>query len=330
MSTVAQPRLEATSPSEAGAYHVYARQLLGLCLLLIGITAGLNILVDPYDLYGLNRFGMHIGFERDAKQTWIRRQPHDAVLIGSSKLDFVDPRTLEGFTFFNASMGGAMPEEMQEFIQLHVKEVRGVVAGFDFFMFNESCFPIRPSLKRTAEDYLFSYPFNLKALEYCWHTVRRGLLGREPVILPWGQMNPAKTEEKDATATDYDYSEGIPYLEQHHFKDYRFSEKRLAALESLKAVLAERGIPLVVILNPMNEAIRARIRERPDLERQYERFKTEMRSVFPDLLDLTEGPAAAKAGFYKLDPLHFRPETGTRFLNETVIPELNSRLEPTP
>jgi len=306
-------------------YRPYARMLVGIVALLLGITAALNILIDPYDLYGLNRFGIFIGAEREAKQRWIQERDHDAVLMGSSKLDFVDPGTLQDFTWFNASMGGAQPEEMEEFIRLHVHEVEGVIIGFDFFMFNESCFPIRPSMELTASDYLFGYPFNLKSLEYCWHTVRKGLLGRPPVTLPSGQMNPAKTEEKDATSDVIDYSDGIPYLEEHHYKNYLFSEERLDRLRRLRRTLREREIPFVAILNPMNDAVRARIRERPDLEPMFQRFKTELRSIFPDLLDLSESRFADKHGFYKLDPLHFRPETGTNFLNEIVIPKLQQR-----
>jgi len=303
----------------------FARLALGLVAGVLGVSAFINVAVDPYDLYGLNRFGNHIGLERDAKQTWIRRQPHDAVLIGSSKLDFVDPRELERFDFFNASMGGAMPEEMEEFLRLHVDGVRGVVVGFDFFMFNESCFPLRPTLRRTWEDYVFRFPFNRKGLEYSWHTVRRGLLGREPVILPWGQMNPLRTEQKDATVDDYDYSEGIPYLEQYHFRDYRFSDYRVERMRVMRHLLEERAIPFVVIMNPMNEAIRAWVREQEDLEPLYQRFKREVLTVFPDAIDLTESRYAEMTGFYKLDPLHFRPETGTEFLNQVVIPELERR-----
>lgn len=303
----------------------YARRFLGIAGIVLGLTAALNVGVDPYDLYGLNRFGIFIGAEREAKQRWIQTRPHDAVLMGSSKLDFVDPRTLEAFDFFNASMGGVQPEEMEEFIRLHVHDVEGVIIGFDFFMFNQTCFPLRPSIRLTWEDYVFRYPLNLKSLEYCWHTVRKGLLGRPPVVLPWGQMNPAKTEEKDATSEVIDYSEGIPYLEENHYRDYRFSEVRLDRLRQLRRTLADREIPYVAILNPMNEAVRARIRERADLEPMFQRFKTELHQIFPDLIDLSESVYSDKHGFYKLDPLHFKPETGTRFLNEEVIPELRTR-----
>lgn len=317
--------MTALAESREVIHRPYARMLIGITALVLGITAALNILIDPYDLYGLNRFGIFIGAEREAKQRWIRDRDHDAVLMGSSKLDFVDPGTLEDFTWFNASMGGVQPEEIEEFIRLHVFDVEGVIIGFDFFMFNESCFPIRPSMQLTAEHYLFRYPLNLKSLEYCWHTVRKGLLGRPPVTLPSGQMNPAKTEEKDATSEVIDYSDGIPYLEEHHYKNYLFSEERLERLRELRRTLETRDIPFVAILNPMNEAVRERIREREDLEPLFQRFKQELRAIFPDLLDLSESRFADKHGFYKLDPLHFRPETGTELLNEIVIPELQQR-----
>jgi len=305
--------------------HRYAKRMLIVTAVLVGLAAAINVAVDPYSLYGWNRFGIFIGAERECKQTWLKRIPHNAILMGSSKLGFVDPRTLEVYEFFNASMGGAMPEEIEEYVRLHAPEGQPLVIGLDFFMMNEFCFPLRPSIKRDAADYWVHYPLNLKALEYCWHTVRKGLLRRPPVVTAWGQLNPEMTERKDATATQVDYSDGIPYLEHHHLRNYTFSETRLERLRELRRTLDTRKIPTVIVLNPMNEALRARIRERSDLEPQYQRWKAEMRGIFPDLIDLTESEYSKVQYFYKLDPLHFKPATGTEYLNKVIIPELGRR-----
>ncbi len=112
-----------------------ARRFVLLALgLTIGLTGGmslLNLVVDPFNRYGLNHLGVYISAERECKSTYVTRFPHDALLVGNSRETRIPPAQLEGFRFFNGAFSGATPEEVYFFLQHFAWHQRLVVLAVD-------------------------------------------------------------------------------------------------------------------------------------------------------------------------------------------------------
>ena len=86
-------------------------------ILALGLAGGLvatiglfNYFVDPYGLFGQNRLGIHISAEREFKPSQVQRYPHDALVLGTSRMAMIPVDDLKGFRFFNAGFGGGTAE----------------------------------------------------------------------------------------------------------------------------------------------------------------------------------------------------------------------------
>src|SRR5438105_4486574 len=77
-------------------------------------------LVDPWLRFNFDMDNISLWREREGKPWLIGIYPHNAVLIGTSKLAHVNPADVDTseYTFFNASFAGALPEEMCSFLRV--------------------------------------------------------------------------------------------------------------------------------------------------------------------------------------------------------------------
>lgn len=135
-------------------YLVYC---LSATLLLVGVVAGFNAMVDPYHLYqqtpkqGWTHFKMgHSGaHDRMTKANHIRRFQPEVILLGSSRVDWgLDEHhpALKNYgeTSVNAGMGGATMYEMFRLTQHAVAtgNPRLMVIGLDVEEFNQRKAPL--------------------------------------------------------------------------------------------------------------------------------------------------------------------------------------------
>ena len=105
---------------------------LGLAGAVVLASALLDYGIDPYGNFGNNRLGVFISAEREAKPVLLRRYPHDALLVGNSKMGLIPARQLEGFRFFNASFAGATAEEEYYCVEHFATHQKLVVLEIDF------------------------------------------------------------------------------------------------------------------------------------------------------------------------------------------------------
>jgi len=110
-----------------------ARRHVLLSLTLAGALAGgiglLNYCVDPYNRFGNNRLGVFISAERESKAVEVRRFPHNALLVGDSRMAMVPVSRLQDFRFFNGAFGGATSEEVYYFLNHFAIQDELVVVG---------------------------------------------------------------------------------------------------------------------------------------------------------------------------------------------------------
>ena len=82
-------------PGRPARRHIAVLAVLVLAVL--QIIAAINIAVDPFGFFGTNHVGYYYNSERELKQKQIRNYPHRALLLGNSKMAYVDPDLLRSW-----------------------------------------------------------------------------------------------------------------------------------------------------------------------------------------------------------------------------------------
>jgi hypothetical protein len=299
-----------------------ARRFVLLALGLTGVLAGglvlLNFLVDPYDLFGMNRLGVYISADREFKATEVRRYPHNALLVGNSRMGVVPVNQLEGFRFFNGAVAGASTEETYYFLYHFANKQELVVLGLDL----GACDPpytkgdifARPGCKAILDNL-----FNLKTVEYSLRTIMEHLSGHPDPMFPDGTFDMAnwlKTADV----------ENPPYRDYQLAGMKRAAEvftcaplERMSFLAKTANYLRQRGIACVVVINPLHEEV-AKCFQDPKLRTAARAWLANLKSLFPNVVDLSFSRYGAAEGFFRSDPAHFKPEIAVRMLNTDVIP----------
>jgi hypothetical protein len=305
------------------AAHPDPRRYLGLVALLAGalvaLAAAINFFVDPFDYFGRNTLGVYIAAARAAKLTGLRQNPRAAVLIGTSKAAMIDVAQLAGpAPFFNASLGGATPEEVVALVKQVSPTAPLVVVALDFFQFGDSV-PYQPvPFAPPSWQRDFSYLFSLDGLGYSFTTISRAERGLPPTLLPNGSFNPALWFEH------YDHADPAALARllddrEARWREFHFSPERVAELADLRAALDARHEPYVVLINPLDAADFARVR-RAGLGPAYTDWAARVHRVFPDVIDLAVSPYSDPKNFFRLDPVHLYPQVGADMLNRLVLP----------
>lgn len=126
----------------------YTRRLTALIITGLALVATFNALVDPYDMFnGVTRDGFNThkiavaSQERLTLAHRLRHQQPDTVIFGASRsMVGINPDHpgWGGARVYNASLGGATPEEMLAYLKhaIHTGQVKHVLLGLDFILFN--------------------------------------------------------------------------------------------------------------------------------------------------------------------------------------------------
>lgn len=286
----------------------------------IGIVIGTNYAVDPYDRLGNNWVGHYLEDDRSAKMKQVRVYPHDSLLLGSSKVGFIDPIALvTNRRFYNAGFLGVVPEEMLSFLRHYGAKAELVVIGLDLFMFNLNFTPMirEDHFADIAVDEGLAYLASVDTMSASLDTLWRWLSG-EPVGLErHGQRNPWRIRQADTPFTTPSHAKVLGELRSKHYGNFAFAEERIAVLRDMRALLLERKQAHIVFLNPIHRAELDMLGEIP-AGIGLDRLRLEIKSVFPLAIDLTDGPWSGDEAFFNSDPFHYRPETGSAFMTELL------------
>ena len=183
-------------------------KFIGICL---GNTLGFALLIsfmnwkiDPFVFFGQNTLGAYADTEREFKFSKVKYYPHDALLLGSSMVTYINPDDINKYKFFNASFSNALPEEILHFLKhRYHNDLKLVVIGVDIFTLNNEQFKIRREQLYPVEsetdlylknclDYTLSWKMILESIT----TIQNNLQGKPPIIFHNGQQNPAKKKAK--------------------------------------------------------------------------------------------------------------------------------------
>jgi hypothetical protein len=301
---------------------------LGLALGLTGGVALLNLIIDPFNRYGLNHLGVYISAERECKSTYVTRFPHDALLVGNSREIRIPPAQLKGFQFFNGAFSGATPEEIYFFLQHFARHQRLVVLAVDI---GEQDPAERhgdifaPKGLVSALDNLL----NLQTSEYSIRTISESL-SKHPEPIGLDGLVPVGSSMLDADRND-------PVQEAYRIKAMQqvWDGYHCPPLDQMSfyvkigECLRQRGIPCVVVIPPTQEAVAQSVQSGPAAAEMVA-WKRQLNTIFPHVLDLSFSAYDAATNFYRADPMHFKPDVGVRFMNADVLPFATRVLRETP
>lgn len=298
----------------------YFTVIAAAAVVTIGAVMATNFFIDPYDRLGNNRIGHYLEDDRSAKVKQVKVYPHDSLLLGSSKVGFIDPTALgTERRFYNAGFVGVMPEELLSFLRHHGAKNELVVLGLDLYMFNLT-FTAMLREDRFADlsgEQGWTYLASVDTLSASVDTVWRRLSGEPPGLERHGQRNPWRINRADAPFTTPSHAKVLGNLRSQHYGDFVFAEERLAVLREIRALLVERKQAHIVFLNPVHREELALLREIPAGE-GLNRLRREIQEIFPLAVDLSDGPWSGDEAFFNSDPFHYRPETGNAFMRELL------------
>ena len=287
----------------------------------IGAVIGVNYFVDPYDRLGNNRLGHYLEDDRSAKIKQVQTYPHDSLLLGSSKVGFIDPTMLgTSRRFYNAGFLGVMPEELLSFLRHYGAKDELVVIGLDLFMFNLTFTPLvrDDRFADLAVEQGLAYVASIDTLTASLDTMWRRLSGEPPGLERHGQRNPWRINRADAPFTTPSHEKVLSNLRIQHYGNFVFAEERIAVLREIRALLVERKQAHIVFLNPVHRSELALLREIP-AGAGMDRLRRELKQIFPQAIDLSDGKWSGDEAYFNSDPFHYRPETGTAFMRELLM-----------
>ncbi len=301
--------------------------MAGIVLTLCG---GLVWAVDPYGALGRNSIGIYAESERQAKPAMLRAAAPTTVLIGSSKVSYIDPGVL-GPRTFNASFAAAMPEEIVNFLRHHVPRGSRVVVGLDSFMMNTLAYPLAPETF-SEEVSLFedvTYLFGLRPAGAAVMAVASHAMDAPPALLPDGQRNTADRMARHNAMTGFDHAYWLNHVRTRYFTDFAYAPERVEALHDLRRVAEERDFTLHVFINPVSQPVRAVIDSLPAVK-HVRRFQEDVRTALPGAVDLSRDPDFADPALYfRFDPFHYLPSTGADVLRKVMAqPPVATTQEP--
>lgn len=297
----------------------------------LGLTGGMALLnfgIDPFNRYGNNRLGVYISAERECKSCYVKRYAHDALLVGNSRETRIPTASLQGFRFFNGAFSGATEEEVYFFLQHFAWHQRLVILAVDVGASD----PVEPhgdifapaGLKSDLDNLL-----NLQTTEYSIRTISESL-SKHPQPIGKDGVLPMGSWVKDADQDDPPKAAYRIKVLQEIWSQYRCPPiEKMSFLVKIRDCLQQRGIPCVVVIPPVHQAV-AQVMQTGAAGQAVTEWKRQLSTIFPHVIDLSFSSYGAATNFYRTDPIHFKNDAGIRFLNAKVIPFATAILRETP
>jgi hypothetical protein len=291
--------------------------MLAATAIFVGGPVLLNYAVDPYDRFGNNRLGVYISAEREMKNTEVARYPHTALLLGNSRMAKIPVGQIPGMRFFNGAFPAASAEETYWFVLHNARRQDIVVLGIDMGT-NDPPVLKGDIFRRDDWSAAVDHLVNLQTVEYSFKTLFSHWRGKPSQFLPDGTMAALASDPR----AHEDVEIGKAHIEslKAATTDRVLTQKRsLTFYRKIADLLRERKIPCVVVLPPLHEEVVRHIAEKK-MRPECDSWLADIRTIFPDIVDLTASKYGAAEGFYASDPVHYKPEVGARFMNEEVMP----------
>jgi hypothetical protein len=303
---------------------IYRQYSIRVMLMLAGVLLVMslfNVIVDPFGYFGVNTMGIYINGEREGKPHMIVKYPHDALLVGNSKASVLPASSLNNYRFFNCGLSHASPEEMYYFLDHFARDQKLVLLGIDLGLIQDDNYK-GDIFKPWQWSDIMDKTLNLKTVEYSFRTITSWISKSERHM-----ENDGSSCLKQWFAA-YDVENQV--LQKIKIKEQlqgmqSFNRKPGTGMEfflKISRLLKERHIPVLVYIPPLHEEIIRPLHQSTNWE-NYVLWKTELLEIFPKIADLSLSEYSKPENFFKIDPVHFKPLVGVKFINEELLPNLD-------
>jgi len=306
------------------SYRKFLKIWIAFTALLFLAMALFNYMVDPLAYFRIPAEGIFLSAERQVKPKAIQQFPHNALIIGTSKPDLINPDdiNINGLTFYNASMASGLPEEIATFLERYVTDQKLVIVGLDLFTFNERDRPLSQTKfgEFGMEDYTV-YLANFTTLINSIRHIRATKRGDRPANLPNGQRNPYYLDPTPVTNfSETDYEETFNALRTNMYGKFDFSYGRIKRLKEFKANMDARGVKVIFYANPLNEFVyRDIILADTGIAAAYKTYISQLSTTLGDsFVDYSQHPIGRFTCFYAADPHHYLPSCGAEFVKQLI------------
>lgn len=301
----------------------YISKLVAISLLIFSVVIGLNFLIDPLAKFRLSS-RIYYSAERELKPKLINSANYDGIILGNSKVTYIQPEDLQEFgKILNAGFSGATIEEIRYLLDETNPRVKWIAIGLDFFMFSStSQFKVRNG--KYFDN--FSIPDQLKyvvstdTLRYSVKSISKYFRGVRQRYTPLGARNKKYLENRDRGKTKI-FQKRISIMRKQSYQNYRFSENRLKELQIIKKWADKKGITLVAWINPYEEEVFKIVEN--NIGKEVDEIFSKIRIIIPNVVNLSL-EYKSNNNFWKNHPVHFYPSVGTKFFSDRILPVIVS------
>ncbi|WP_309398266.1 hypothetical protein [Cerasicoccus maritimus] len=284
------------------------------------LDGGINYFIDPYGIFGQNSLGIYTSQDRHTKPPLYQQGNFNAVLLGNSKPGMIPTEKVKGYNVFNASFGGATPEELYYFADHYIDSGDVAILMLDFWSFRETE-PLKPDpFQPPGFTETLDHIFSIQSLDDSIKTIRRNLQGSDPTFARNGAFIANRWFVQKSTPNPV-MAEREFNKHAEWFKDFAVLPERMTYLAQLAEFLHGRGMVAIVVFTPMHEQSLELI-EDADIQPVVDQWKADVKALFPYTIDLMDSKYSKPDKFFAADPTHFLPQTGVDMLNHDVLPVL--------
>lgn len=301
----------------------YITLTAAIAFALFTALAAINYTIDPLSYLRANLAYAYHSNERELKSMMVDSGTYDGLLIGTSKITYINPADLKfRGKILNAAFSGAMPEEILYFLEEKNPKVKWIGLGLDPFVFNESAFPFnerKENLKYFSKSPLqiLTYLLSLDTGMYSLGGIARRAIGKSPLYHATGARNATLREKLYENREDASTEKTLETIRAVHFGNYRLSERRIRILQDIQLWADRNNVRLIVWLDPVQQDVAAIIHNQMGADRRI--LTAALRRSFHTFIDLSDS-FPKSSHYFKKDPFHYRPETGAEFFNLYILP----------
>lgn len=307
----------------------FLRVLIFTLSLSCGLTAAVNVAVDPFGFFGFNRTGLFFSDERTFKRTQVRHYPHDALLLGDSRVGYIDPAEIRAPRFFNAAFAGATLEETLAFWERYEGNARLIVLGLLYSDLSEEARPGERFEPPGWRDYLrhaLSIELFVRSTQAAarWHAGRpstyrdngsRAAIAEEIADLKAGALvRPARWPGPSGKEPDLAGPARTPCADRTRGSASAAPSARVSRLAAIARLAEKRGARLIVFVHPRHrEILKSGDYATPSAD-----LIDALCRLPLTFIDLTDSRYSDPDFFWITDHTHYKPEVGAAIITDVL------------
>lgn len=254
-------------------FRRWTKRFILISTLLILIICLLNFLINPFGVFNnentLNIVKNH-AIGRMAKFYYGKRSEPNVLMMGTSRMGYIDPKELEAYekgNIYNLALNGSGISEQYYNLKyfIETKDIKTVVMGLDFFSYNsENSYEKTSSFKlgrfsKISEDYtdaLFSY----LALSSSLLTIKDNIfnipaMNNHNIGFDYGNKFKDishKKRKKNFLHSLNSYANDIKYYNNIYFTNPKSLDKEISYLTKTIFLCASNNVKLKVYISPIS------------------------------------------------------------------------------